>query len=285
MFTERVQGESWAYSASFFRRGQPPVFAKNPPGLLPKAERAFSILNMRSASMKSDAEDQGDLTARARVRDAAIDLFGRHGFNTSVRAIATEAGVSPGLILHHFTSKEGLRQACDEHVLRMIRGYKEMGIQPGSAEQMLMAMASLEQTAPLVGYALRSLQSGGDLAKSFIDHFVADAEEWIADGVAAGTILPSHDEKARARFVTVQGFGALMLDLALNPPEDPSDFSEIMRGYIDRMGLPTAELYTQGLMADRSMLDAYLMYVTDPPDTSRPPGSPGPPGPPGNQPS
>lgn len=241
---------------------------------------------MRSVSRKPGTGDQVDLTARARVRGAAIDLFGRHGFGTSVRAIATEAGVSPGLILHHFTSKEGLRQACDEHVLRMIREYKEKGIQSGSVEQMLMAMASLEETAPLVGYALRSLQSGGDLAKSFIDHFVADAEVWIADGVSAGTILPSRDEKARARYLTVQGFGALMLDLALNPPEDPSDFSGIMGGYIDRMGLPTAELFTEGLMTDRSMLDAYLMYVTDPPDSPGPPGppdSPGPPDPPGDQ--
>lgn len=224
----------------------------------------FSILNMRSAS-ENPAGNSGDLTARARVRDTAVKLFGRDGFRTSVRAIADEAGVSPGLILHHFTSKEGLRQACDEYVLRMIREYKEKGIQPGSAEQMLASMAAVEESAPLVGYALRSLQSGGDLARSFIDHFVADAEEWIAEGVAAGTMRPSRDEKARARFMTVQGFGALMLDLALNPPEDPSDFSAILHGYIQRNGLPTAELYTEGLMTDRSMLDAYLMYVTDPP--------------------
>lgn len=223
---------------------------------------------MRSTEVQPSA-DTSDLTARARVRDAAIGLFGRNGFGTGVRAIAEEAGVSPGLILHHFGSKEGLRQSCDEHVLRMIREYKEKGVQAGSAEQMLMAMASVEESAPLVGYALRSLQSGGSLAKSFIDHFVADAEEWIADGVAAGTIRPSRDEKARARFMTVQGFGALMLDLALNPPEDPSDFAGMLRGYIERMGLPTAELYTQGLMTDSSMLDAYLMYA-DPPGDDKP---------------
>lgn len=232
--------------------------------LLPSTEQVFSILNMRSAS-EQPTGNSGDLTARARVRDTAIRLFGRDGFRTSVRSIADEAGVSPGLILHHFTSKEGLRQACDEHVLRMIREYKEKGIQPGTAEQMLASMAAVEESAPLVGYAMRSLQSGGNLARSFIDHFVADAEEWIADGVAAGTIRPSRDEKARARFMTVQGFGSLMLDIALNPPEDPSDFSAMLQGYIQRNGLPTAELYTEGLMTDRSMLDAYLMYAPGPP--------------------
>ena len=56
-----------------------------------------------------------DLTTSARIRDAAIAQFGAHGFNTGVRAIATAAGVSPGLVIHHFGSKDGLRKACDEY--------------------------------------------------------------------------------------------------------------------------------------------------------------------------
>lgn len=230
--------------------------------------------------MRSAFEDQsgnsGDLTARARVRDTAIRLFGRDGFRTSVRAIAQGAGVSPGLILHHFQSKDGLRKECDDYVLARIREQKETAITPSSTQQLLMAMASVDESAPLVGYALRSIQAGGDIATSFIDHFAADAEEWIAEGVAAGSIVPSRDEKARARYLTVMGFGTLMLDAALNPPEDSSDFAAVIRGYMERNGLPSAELFTEGLMTDRSMLDAYLLYVTDPPGE---PASPEPPKP------
>ncbi|WP_299168779.1 TetR/AcrR family transcriptional regulator [uncultured Arthrobacter sp.] len=220
---------------------------------------------MRSVAMDAADADRSDFTARARVRDAAVELFGRSGFNVSVRTIADAAGVSPGLILHHFGSKQGLREACDDYVLQRIREYKERAVRPASANELLLAMASVDESAPLVGYALQSLQAGGDLARSFIDHFAADAEEWIAEGVKAGTILPSLDEKARARYLTVQGFGALLLDLTLNPPEDPSDIAGAMRGYLARMGLPSTELFTQGLLADRSMLDAYLLYVVDPP--------------------
>ena len=55
-----------------------------------------------------------DLTARARIRDSAIVYFGRHGFQSAtVRAIAADAGVSPALVIHHFGSKDGLREACD----------------------------------------------------------------------------------------------------------------------------------------------------------------------------
>ncbi|WP_083751453.1 TetR/AcrR family transcriptional regulator [Saccharothrix sp. ALI-22-I] len=68
---------------------------------------------MRSAS---------DLTARVRIRDAALAGFGAEGVaGTSVRAVAADAGVSAALVLHHFGSKEGLRQACDEYVLEGIR--------------------------------------------------------------------------------------------------------------------------------------------------------------------
>lgn len=216
--------------------------------------------------MRSVADDTPqDLTARARVRDVAVVLFGQQGFRVSVRAIADAAGVSPALILHHFGSKDGLRQACDDYVLDRIKDLKKQFVQPTPANQLLLSMASVEESAPLVAYALQSLQAGGELARSFIDHFTADTKQWIAEGVAAGTIRPSLDEKARARYLTVQGFGALLLDLTLNPPADPTDLAGAMQGYLERMGLPTVELFAQGLMADRSMLDAYLMYVVDPP--------------------
>jgi AcrR family transcriptional regulator len=60
---------------------------------------------------------QGDLTARARIRHQALRLFADHGPDAvTVRQIATAAGVSPALLLHHYGSKQGLRRAVDEHV-------------------------------------------------------------------------------------------------------------------------------------------------------------------------
>ena len=60
----------------------------------------------------------GDVTTRARIRDAAITLFGQRGFaRATVRGIAAAAEVSPGLVIHHFGTKDGLRRACDTHVL------------------------------------------------------------------------------------------------------------------------------------------------------------------------
>lgn len=90
-------------------------------------ERTFNILNMRSA----------DLTAHARIREAAIEQFGRHGFGVGLRAIAEAAGVSAALVIHHFGSKEGLRKACDDFVAEEIRSSKAAALKsttrpPGS---------------------------------------------------------------------------------------------------------------------------------------------------------
>ena len=53
--------------------------------------------------MRSAPEDR---TAVARIRDAAIDQWGQHGFNVGLRSIAEAAGVSAALVIHHFGSKE-----------------------------------------------------------------------------------------------------------------------------------------------------------------------------------
>lgn len=207
-----------------------------------------------------------DLTARTRIRDAAVARYGREGFGVGLRVIAEDAGVSAALILHHFGSKDGLRAACDAHVLAEIRQSKERALAGGGTQDVLLQLASMDEYAPLVGYALRSLQAGGDLARDFVEHFIADAEVYIAEAVAAGTMRPSRDEKARARYLTVQGLGALLLDMTLNPPADPTDVVAMLHGYRDRMMLPTVELFTHGLMTDNTMLDAYLLYVCDPPE-------------------
>ncbi len=63
-----------------------------------------------------------DLTARARIREAALRHFAEQGFQrATIRGIAQTAGVSPGLLRHHYGSKDDLRQECDRYVSGMLR--------------------------------------------------------------------------------------------------------------------------------------------------------------------
>ena len=59
---------------------------------------------------------------RERLLAAATRLFGERGYaGTTVRAVATAAKVSAPLVLHHFGSKAGLREAVDADVLGKVR--------------------------------------------------------------------------------------------------------------------------------------------------------------------
>src|SRR5437762_10750424 len=65
------------------------------------------------------ATPDSDLTAAARIREAALRLFAEHGVSgASIRDVAKAAGVSPGLVQHHFRSKARLRRAVEESVVR-----------------------------------------------------------------------------------------------------------------------------------------------------------------------
>lgn len=60
--------------------------------------------------------------SRARLLDAALALFSRHGYDrTTVRMIATEAGVSTGLLYNYFGSKEELLLALFEATMAEVR--------------------------------------------------------------------------------------------------------------------------------------------------------------------
>jgi AcrR family transcriptional regulator len=73
-------------------------------------------------TVASPGPDPADLTARARIREAALLHFGEHGFErATIRGIAETAGVSSGLVRHHFGSKQALREACDAHLVAVVR--------------------------------------------------------------------------------------------------------------------------------------------------------------------
>ncbi len=218
------------------------------------AERVFSMLNMRS----------DDVTARARIRDAAIRRFAQTGFGATVRAIAADAEVSPALVLHHFGSKDGLRDACDEYAFAVIREVKRAALGPTGPDQLLVQLAAVTEHAPVAGYLMRAMSSGGRRGREVFEHFVADAQDYLGDAVAAGTVRPSRDEKARIRWLALSGMGAMLLALAMEDPQ-PDDLSAWLQSYVADISLPSLEVFSEGLLTDRRMLDAYLDYVSDPP--------------------
>ena len=197
-----------------------------------------------------------DLTATARIRDAAIAQWGRHGFNVGLRAIAEAAGVSAGLVIHHFGSKAGLRKACDDYVAEEIRSAKSESLKTTDPAAWFTQVAAIESYAPMMAYLVRNMQSGTDLAKTFWQRMLDNAEEYLEEGVRAGTLKPSRDPKARAKYLGLVGGGGFLLYLQMH--DNPTDMSAVLHDYGEEMVLPALEIYSHGLMTDSTMYDAFL---------------------------
>ena len=171
---------------------------------LRQAERAFSILIMRSVG--SSATE--DLTTKARIRDAAIAMIGRTGFaRTTVRAIAAEVGVSPALLLHHFGSKDGLRDACDDHVLATYRQRVDEIAADDSAETVISMIDRSPELSALNSYVRRALTDGGAFARRMFDTLVAETKLYLERSVASGRIRPTDDEDGRAQLIVITSLG------------------------------------------------------------------------------
>lgn len=171
-------------------------------------ERVFNILNMRSASAASPGDDR---SAKARIRDAAIDTIADHGLaDTTVRKVADAAGVSPALVIHHFGSMAALRRACDEHVASVIRERKTEAISGGPGIDVLAALREADY-GNLTGYLARVLVDDSDLVNRLVDDIAADAVEYIEQGVENGMIRPSGDPHGRAALITLWSLGGIVL--------------------------------------------------------------------------
>jgi AcrR family transcriptional regulator len=169
------------------------------------------MLNMHSIQAAGE-QAMDDRTTKARIRDAAIACFAEHGIAaTTARKVATEAGVSAGLVMHHFGSMDGLRAACDQHVTAMIRELKGGAMAAGAGFDPLAAFRSAAGGPPLARYLARTLVDGSPQVADLVDELVADAIAYIDTGVETGMLTASRYPRERAAIMTIWSLGALVL--------------------------------------------------------------------------
>jgi AcrR family transcriptional regulator len=151
-----------------------------------------------------------DLTARARIRDAAMRHFAEQGFErATIRGIAETAGVSSGLVRHHFGSKEALRDACDEHVLRIARKLNEDTWAAFEAGDLGSAAAARVPLGQFNRYIARSLIDGG--SGRLFDEITRLGEAWIRAFDARREDEPDTDARVRAAVVAAWGLALPMM--------------------------------------------------------------------------
>ncbi|MER5626659.1 helix-turn-helix domain-containing protein [Streptosporangium sp. NPDC002544] len=150
---------------------------------------------------------EGDLTARARIRDVAMALFAEQGVKaTTIRGIAEAAGVSPGLVQHHFGTKEELRQACDAYVLSYVREQVGVGVTGRNLERPEFIETVHRTAPPLMKYLGRALVDGSPGAAAMFDELVSVTEDNLARGDHSEA-----DHRARATLLTAMKLGITVL--------------------------------------------------------------------------
>lgn len=123
-----------------------------------------------------------DLTARARIREAALRLFAERGIEAaSIRDIAQVAGVSGGLVRHHFGSKDDLRAACDSYVVGQLTRLKEQAVPGGQAASAGFLSSSQPQLLVMLRYFARSMLDGSPSAEAMLSELIDLGERWLED--------------------------------------------------------------------------------------------------------
>ena len=149
-----------------------------------------------------------DLTARARLRDATIALIA-DGDKPTARSVASKAGVSIGLIRHHFGTMDGLLLACDEHIATLIRDAKNDAIR-GPLPNVLESLREAGQDN-ILGYLAHRLTESTPGIDALVDQLAADAASYIQRAIDADLMNPVPNVPVAARMLTIYSLGSLVL--------------------------------------------------------------------------
>ncbi len=220
-------------------------------------KQMFSILNVRT--------ERGDLRAAAVIREAAMRLFAERGAAAvTVREIAAAAGVSPGLVMHHYGSKDGLREAADRRAAaffeEMLRELTRTGEEGGSASLAELLAARLEDEPVLVDYVRRLLLDGGDAADALFEKLFEASEAGIRSLVDAGIARPAQDERTRTAFLLANDLSLLLLRRQITrvTGTDP-----LARAGLAAWTAAVMDVYTDGIFAAPAGLAAPVREDSD----------------------
>lgn len=167
------------------------------------------------------AQDSPDLTARSRIRNAALELYAANGEDrVSMRAVAAAAGVTVGLVQHHFGTKDGLRTAVEQSIVdahaQAIASVPDEGDPAALAAARDAAVAQMLAARPvLVDYLRRSVCDIGT-TQELLARLTELARSEVADLRAAGRASRTRPESVQVVEVMIRQLGHLLLQPMLD---------------------------------------------------------------------
>jgi len=181
-----------------------------------------------------------DLTAVARIRNAALEGFARDGVAaTSIRDVAKAANVSAGLVQHHFKTKADLERAVNEYVVQIAteayEGFEE-GTATSTTDELLRAMgdritAFVHEHRSALLYVIRSAAQGEEAGLNIFDTFLALIDAQVQRLAEEGTLREDIDRLWVGLHVVIFNLGTVLLEPAIDRhlPGSFRDASQLKR--------------------------------------------------------
>lgn len=162
------------------------------------------------------SSDPADLTGAAAIRIAAMELFAERGYaEVTVRQIAAAARVSPALVIHHYGSKERLREMLEERVAAflesMLADLARVSEEGGSATLAELFVDRLEREPAMAGYVRRLLCDGGPAGVALFERLYQATRAGMRALEESGVVRSSRDEPVRDAFLLSNDLALLLL--------------------------------------------------------------------------
>lgn len=151
-----------------------------------------------------------------RIRQAALHSFARIGTGaTTMRGVAAAAGVSLGLVQHHFATKAGLIAAVDEFVLELVVSSMARPLPEPPVDSVAeiggRVTAIMGEYPEVAAYLSRAMVDGSDVGVRLFDALIGVGVPRWQQRIDRGEVRPDVDVTWAAINGIVLALGAISL--------------------------------------------------------------------------
>ncbi len=151
-------------------------------------------------------------SARVQLLAIAVEMFAERGLSqTSLRAIAKRAQVSPALLVHHFSSKERLIDECIAQTLGRWVAEESAVMREDEASRIDSWRALMAKGKTQLRFFCQVLISGGAYAQRLFDAAVRESETLLEQMHTEGRLRDIGDRKVVAVLLATSGLGSTLL--------------------------------------------------------------------------
>ena len=196
---------------------------------------------------------------RQRLMDATLDCLAEYGYQgSSIRRIASTAGVALNLVRHHYGSKAGLMSESYRHFRRSaITAYisvsKRAGADPvkrleAFAETLLVGQATARRRIMKIWISFLPLlisdRNIAEIHSEAYEFFLQEVEKCLTEIYAAKGETPSSDDIRRLAIAIYSMIDGIWLECALNPSRMTPN--EALKIALDSIGLRIGVSFASG---------------------------------------